>query len=794
MMPTTTQEIRELAFQLHELGFCVYPPTADGTKRPDGKWQEHQERCCTEAELDRWYANGCTGIGLMGGAVSGNLELFEFEGLAVREGLWHAYKEAADQLGLTPLLTRVCNGWGDQSPSGGIHIYWRCEEPVDGNTELASRPPTAEELRANPKEKVKLLIETRGQGGYMVIAPSTGIHPLGDYVRLRGGPETVPVVTAAERAALLDLARSFDQMPKETAEPPRSNWSAEVVRPGDDFNERGRWEDVLKGWTRLFKSGRNEYWRRPGKTGRAWSATILDGVGPLYVHTTNSELDSLRAYSKFAAYTVLEHGGDWSAAAQELRRQGYGEPVAEIRHGSSNGSRPAAPEPSDTVPCLPSGNRNATDTTPTLPADLWESREVLRIVRQAAHSRGCSADATLAALLARVAAAVPHQLTIPPIVGAPAPLSQLVSLIGPPGCGKSSSNRVAVDLMPLDANAVRDQLPVGSGEGIVDCLFEYVADDDEKGKKVKRQTRYNASLFIDEGEVLTAIGNRTGATLLGTLRTIWSGGTLGQTNASVDSWRVVPAGRHTYGVVVAFQPTVAADLLAGAPAGTPQRFLWTSAVDPSIPDDPPEWPDVNLAERLTHVERLLAGRLDGAHRFFKVEQEIRDEIWARHLAVRRGQLVEDAMRVHRDLLKLKVAACLAILERELLVIDFSDWQLAEAIVDTSDQILAHVQDQVAAAQEQAEKAAAERYARRVVHANTADENRHVEEAAKRIAELARKEPGILVTGLRRRLARTHREVLEDAIGFAVSKGWIHERKEPGQGDGRRAVYPGSNGQ
>jgi hypothetical protein len=41
----------------------------------------------------------------------------------------------------------------------------------------------------------------------------------------------------------------------------------------------------------------------------------------------NSNADPLeqgRTYSKFAAYTHLNHGGDYRAAAVALREQGYG--------------------------------------------------------------------------------------------------------------------------------------------------------------------------------------------------------------------------------------------------------------------------------------------------------------------------------------------------------------------------------------------------------------------------------------------------------------------------------------
>ncbi len=67
-----------------------------------------------------------------------------------------------------------------------------------------------------------------------------------------------------------------------------------------------------------------------------WSATINEnGNGVLYVHSTSTEFEARKAYTKFSAFAILEHGGDFSAAASELRKQGYGsqaETGYEIRH------------------------------------------------------------------------------------------------------------------------------------------------------------------------------------------------------------------------------------------------------------------------------------------------------------------------------------------------------------------------------------------------------------------------------------------------------------------------------
>lgn len=88
-----------------------------------------------------------------------------------------------------------------------------------------------------------------------------------------------------------------------------------------DYNARARWPDILEplGWTHYRDRGENQHWTRPGERGRT-SATINDhGDGLLYVFSTDAGLEDHRAYSKFGAYAVLHHAGDYTAAATALR-------------------------------------------------------------------------------------------------------------------------------------------------------------------------------------------------------------------------------------------------------------------------------------------------------------------------------------------------------------------------------------------------------------------------------------------------------------------------------------------
>ena len=143
--------------------------------------------------------------------------------------------------------------------------------------------------------------------------------------------------------AIRTACRMVDALPQPEAvktaprpAPPRSDGS---LRPGDDFETRASWEDILRGIFRpLNTRGSETYWGWADGVGGVKATTGKDEHDRLFVFATGSEFQSEVPYSKFGAYALLQHGGDHKAAARELARQNYGD-----RHLASVGSRPAAP-------------------------------------------------------------------------------------------------------------------------------------------------------------------------------------------------------------------------------------------------------------------------------------------------------------------------------------------------------------------------------------------------------------------------------------------------------------------
>ena len=331
----------EAALAMEGAGCSVVPARGDGSKRPDGAWKRYQTSRASPAQLADWFspAAPACGLGVVCGAVSGNLEMLEVEGHAV--ALVEDLAAAMTEHGYAELWGRLCTGWLELSPTGGLHWHFRVAGgPARPNTKLARRLATGEEMAANPGERVKVMIETRGEGGFVVTAPSNGTtHPSGRaWTLLAGGPGSIPTLTVEERDALHLIAGMCDQMPAELDHPipaPSSRSPGDRARPGDDYNTRADWAQILgpHGWVAARRlGGRCIGWRRPGKTDPGISATTgRNDADNLYVFSTSTEFPSEVAISKFGAYTLLHHGGDYAAAAGALRVAGYGAPLEPTR-------------------------------------------------------------------------------------------------------------------------------------------------------------------------------------------------------------------------------------------------------------------------------------------------------------------------------------------------------------------------------------------------------------------------------------------------------------------------------
>ena len=312
-MPDT---LTATALRLAEHGFSVIP--LGGDKRPLGPWKEAQSRIYTPDEIREKFT-GAKGIGVVTGAVSGNLYVYDFDPDKDKEALEPFDLE---QGFIQPWLDNIA-GTADpdtiprvQTGGGGAHFWLRCDEPVLGNEKLA-------QVKANNKQGFVTVIETRGEGGYVVVPPSA--HPSGaQYAWKHLGYTETPVIASDALKRLSGVAKALNTLdePDETTE---RNLTAQH-RTGrdprgdsiiDQYNERMTCTEVLE------RNGYKRFGRKflaPDSTSGNPGVYLFRDADMIYSHHGDALGDG-KAHDAFDVMALLEHGGNKKAAAVKARRE-----------------------------------------------------------------------------------------------------------------------------------------------------------------------------------------------------------------------------------------------------------------------------------------------------------------------------------------------------------------------------------------------------------------------------------------------------------------------------------------
>jgi hypothetical protein len=261
-------------------------------------WKDYQARIPTFQEADRWGGD----VALICGKVSGGLVCVDFD---VKNG--NKYIDFCSIIAehrpkiLSKFVVEI-------TPSTGYHVVFKTGTIIK-NVKLANNP------------EGKATIETRGEGGYFVCAPSQNY--LLDYSDFGH----IQTLNCEETEYVLNVCISLNEKVEEVRQPVNITQNSTGLTPFDDYDQRCDIVSVLTkhGWQYLFDRNGATYLQRPGKTGKGISATWNRIHGRLYIFTTSTQFENQKIYKASAVYTILEHGGNYSNAAKELYAQGFGE-------------------------------------------------------------------------------------------------------------------------------------------------------------------------------------------------------------------------------------------------------------------------------------------------------------------------------------------------------------------------------------------------------------------------------------------------------------------------------------
>jgi hypothetical protein len=318
------------AQQYIQNGFSILPLQLDGTKSPIGAWKPYQSRYASDHELQQWFGHGQCGIGVIAGAISGNLHILDFDAEAEEHFTWF-WADVQTQLpGIVDKLLAVA------TPRPGRQVWFRQSSPPPSSQPLAWTEPQPTGETADDGQPIllpKCLIETRGSGGYAcaVGTPPT-THKTGlPYQLLHGSFDHLPLCSDTEAETMLAICRGYTRFtPQQVQQKPGNSYHGEP-RPGDVFNQTADIRQLLfdAGWQLHHgDAGGTEYLTRPGKPIADGISASLghirsdDGNPLLNVFTTNAAPFAANiCYDAFACYALLYHRGDFGRAAAAVRIQ-----------------------------------------------------------------------------------------------------------------------------------------------------------------------------------------------------------------------------------------------------------------------------------------------------------------------------------------------------------------------------------------------------------------------------------------------------------------------------------------
>lgn len=284
------------------------------------------------------------GVGLVCGKLSGNLEALDFDlKYDITGKLFDRYKAVVNSYDNGLLKKMVVQ----RTQSGGYHFMYRCKK-VEGNLKLANRPTTESERKttydltykadfelhknegnakikaegAAKNDKVRVLIETRGEGGQIVCYPSK------NYEFIYGDFHSIQEITEDERETLHNIARQFNEVVEEAKQ---TSYHVKEKIKGlssfEDYNNRGDVIGLLEkhGWKVVGRKGSKTVMLRPGQTTSQTSGNFDHDRNWFSVFTTSSQFDPQKAYLPYSVFTKLECSDNYSDASKRLYDEGFGD-------------------------------------------------------------------------------------------------------------------------------------------------------------------------------------------------------------------------------------------------------------------------------------------------------------------------------------------------------------------------------------------------------------------------------------------------------------------------------------
>lgn len=297
------QELKQVALDYTRAGLTVIPVGANKRPMLDG-WKRYQTELQTEDEIDEWFSkNEIESLAL----VTGNgITAIDFDDVRFYE----KFMEEAN--GHT-------EGLPIQQSGKGYHIAFRSDLKI-GNKKLAWYvDPTA-------KQGKKAGIETRGVGGYILIAPSLHAASGKHYKSLVGSFNKIPYIDEERANELLQIAESLDEIKVQESfdlSEIRTNLPMLEKRIIESYNNKHPLHDLLTkhGYT---KKADGKYLSPDSDSGNP-GVIVSERDGKQVCVSFHADLlnddDRQRPHDAFDLFRIFELKGDYRKAMETADKE-----------------------------------------------------------------------------------------------------------------------------------------------------------------------------------------------------------------------------------------------------------------------------------------------------------------------------------------------------------------------------------------------------------------------------------------------------------------------------------------
>ncbi len=314
----------DAALKYLECGLSVVPANAD--KIPTiPNWKKYQKEKLSKYEVSRLFLESNEAISIICGEVSGNLEVIDIDTRQLRT---ESLLEELNELILCHLpnvhdkLVRI------GTKSGGMHLYYRCSQ-------------IGSHLRLAKNLFNQIIIETRGEGCYVVAPPTKGyyFYSVAEF-------NEIPTITPEERVILHRICQFFNVEKVLAQDSAKDTFTKEVedshefhLSSWDDYNLRGDIIGLMEsnGWIRkhgwdgerdpYYYSNRPEriYFIKEGTSDPECVAHFDVDRRTFRIFSSATEFDPSKTYSPSSLFSILECKGNIWMTKKRLLELGFGE-------------------------------------------------------------------------------------------------------------------------------------------------------------------------------------------------------------------------------------------------------------------------------------------------------------------------------------------------------------------------------------------------------------------------------------------------------------------------------------